>query len=278
MLLIADSGSTKTTWAFIKSKSLIYTTSGMNPFFLSDTDLLHILQTELPLPDEPIDTLYFYGAGCTPEQQPKMAQCLSEYFHPKHLSVESDLLAAARSQCQQTAGIVGILGTGSNSCRFDGEKIVEHIAPLGYILGDEGSGADLGKHLIADILKQQLPSEIIRNFHEQYPQTTADILEKVYRQPYPNRFLAQFSPFLASHIDYPEMASLVERRFDSFVKRNLLLYPDAHNLPIHFVGSIAFVFRRQLEKIMRRHYLRLAAIHQTPMEGLIQWHKLVISG
>lgn len=274
MILIADSGSTKTSWCLIGDDAGLQTcqTRGINPFFLDQEEIKQLLKDEFSLEKESIASIYFYGAGCTPEKQPLLTTVLQEYFQTNQVEVRSDLWAAARSLCQDKEGIVCILGTGSNSCYYDGTSIVKNISPLGYILGDEGSGAVLGKKLIADILKNQLPPSIIRDFYDTYSLSAADILDKVYRQPFPNRFLAQFTFFIFKHIKEVEIQQLVENGLTEFIVRNVLQYEKAREIPIHFTGSIAFCLRDNLQRILDNNHLKMGNTTKEPLPDLIAYH------
>ncbi|MDL2223740.1 ATPase [Bacteroidales bacterium OttesenSCG-928-M06] len=274
MFLIADSGSTKTNWSICLSDTSVQlcTTSGINPFFMTQEDIVSLLEEEFVLKTDFISSICFYGAGCTPEKTPVVSEALQKYFKVDHIMVYSDLLAAVHSLCQRKEGIVGILGTGSNSCYYDGMEIVRQVSPLGYILGDEGSGAFMGKKLVADILKNQMPDLIIRAFIEKYQMTQANIIENVYRQPFPNRFLAQFTPFIKEWINEESISVLVDDCLSEFVKRNLLQYPKVTSLPVHFTGSIAYHFKENIEKVMKKYHLHLGEVVQDPMPGLIQYH------
>ena len=180
------------------------------------------------------------------------------------------MMGAARALLQHTEGVACILGTGSNSCLYDGEKFVKNVPALGFILGDEGSGAVLGKRLVADLLKNQLSEDLKEQFLKEYNLTQAEIIDRVYRQPFPNRFLASLSKFCADHIDNAMIHDLVYYHFEDFVKRILKQYPP---VPVGFVGSIAYYYKDILEKVLRNNYVQLATIVQSPMDGLIEYHK-----
>lgn len=275
MILIADSGSTKTSWVLL-GKSVPYmvkTTPGINPFHQDKESIIALLTKEFPFDKEEISHVFFYGAGCTPEKKDLVKEALSHYFGISQVEVQSDLVAAACSLGQGKPCIASILGTGSNSCYYDGNSIVENISPLGYILGDEGSGAVLGKRLIADLLKRQLPDSIAEAFFAEYPFSPAEIIDAVYRQSLPNRFLAQFAPFLKKHINAPAIRLLVEDCLNSFVERNLLQYPKVRELPLHFTGSIAWHFRENLRNVLENHRLQLGRVIQEPIQGLYEYHK-----
>ena len=274
MILIADSGSTKTTWSLCRDGKQIKTctTSGINPFYLEKQEILRILQGEPLFSESEIDVVHFYGAGCIPPRVSVVSEALKEYFGMENIHVNTDLLGAARSLCGNQPGIACILGTGSNSCFYDGEKIVSNVSPLGFILGDEGSGAALGKKLLADILKNQIPEKIKTDFFIQYPQNPAEILENVYRKPFPNRYLAQFTVFLAKYIENPAISKIIDSSFDEFIERNIMQYPEHKTNKIHFTGSIACYFRNNLERALEKRGLNLGPITQSPMSGLILKH------
>ncbi len=274
MILIADSGSTKTTWSIVEGQSKIQTcnTSGINPFFLGEEEILEILKKEFTMTKNGISSVFFYGAGCIPAKTPVLFEALKKYFGISNVEVHTDLLAAARSLCQDKPGIACILGTGSNSCYYDGKVIAENVSPLGFILGDEGSGAVLGKKLLADLLKNQLPSAIKEDFFATYPVEPSEILENVYRKPFPNRYLAQYTRFINKHIHNDSVSRLVETSFGEFIERNLFQYDAVRSIPVHFTGSVAFYFRASLEKAMNAAGLKLGNIMQAPMDGLIDYH------
>jgi N-acetylglucosamine kinase-like BadF-type ATPase len=201
-----------------------------------------------------------------------MKSVLDPYFETNNTEVYSDLLGAARSLCREEEGIACILGTGSNSCYYDGENIAENVPPLGFILGDEGSGAVMGKKLLADVLKKQLSRPLLIEFQTKYNLSSAAILDHVYRQPFPNRFLSQFMPFIAENSGYAEIKNLVENSFSEFITRNIFQYVKAQQVPIHFTGSIAWHFREILENTLRKHRLQLGKVEKEPLNGLVEYH------
>ncbi|MDR0940343.1 MAG: ATPase [Mediterranea sp.] len=277
MILIADSGSTKTDWCLTAqgSVSLRVRTKGINPFFQTEEEILaelrHTLQPQLP-EGESIDAIHFYGAGCTPERAPLLRRAIGEVFPAASgLEVCSDLLAAARGLCGHEGGIACILGTGSNSCFYDGKAIAQQVSPLGFILGDEGSGAYLGKLLVGDVLKRQLPPDVQKAFFAETGLTAAEIIDRTYRQPFPNRFLAGLSPFIARHLDRPELRQLARNAFVAFLKRNVAAYP-CREYPAHFVGSIACHYEELLREAAQETGVRIGKICQSPMDGLVDYH------
>jgi len=275
MILIADGGSTKTDWCVTAQGRQLQRiiTQGINPFFLSEDAIGEEIRSSLlpELQTHTFDALYFYGAGCLPEKIPMMQTALSKYLEVETLEVNSDMLGAARGLSGRNPGIVCILGTGSNSCYYDGEKIVSNVSPLGFILGDEGSGAVLGKLLVGDLLKNQLPAGLKEKFLQEFDLIPGMIIERVYRQPFPNRFLASLSPFLLRNIEEPAVRSLVFNSFCSFLKRNVMQY-DYKNYPIYFIGSIAYHYSKILEEAVLASGMKLGEIVQNPIEGLVKYH------
>lgn len=276
MILIADSGSTKTQWALVdeKGKVEIFHTSGINPFFQSSEDIEKMFKKERLNADIlKVKSIYFYGAGCASEEKNNIVkEGLINVIHAENYIIGSDLLAAAHSLCGNQPGVACILGTGSNSCNYNGSEIVQNISPLGYILGDEGSGAVLGRMLISDILKNQLSKEVTDLFYEKYKTSRLEIQDRVYKQPFPSRYLAQYTKFLSENISIPEIENIILQGFDSFIKRNLMQYDNITKNPVHFTGSVAFYFKNQLEKVMQNNRLTLGKVVQAPMNDLINYH------
>ncbi len=276
MILIADSGSTKTDWALVDNHRAVkeLKTRGLNPFQLSGEQIAAELRTNLLplLSGVAVDAVYFYGAGCTPEKQPVVEQALRSVLAVGgQCTVASDMLGAAIAVCGREPGIACILGTGSNSCAYDGQRIVKNVSPLGFILGDEGSGASMGKYLLGNLLKHQWPEAIAARFNEKYGLTAADIIDRVYRQPCPNTFLASFMPFMGENLHEPVVYEFVKENFRSFLQRNVKQYDGWDRLPIGFNGSIAQIYRQPLEEVMREEGMHLGRIVKAPMEGLVQW-------
>lgn len=281
MKLIADGGSTKIDWCLLVNQTVVKTfvTQGRNPVMLTRDEITSRL--ELDLKDElghwaeHLREVYFYGAGCLAgEVSDMMAEAIRPVVgNSPEIHVENDLLSAARAVCGTSPGIACILGTGSNSCYFDGEKIVDNVSPLGFILGDEGSGAVLGRCLIGDVFKGQLPEEICRDFMDYYHMDRGAIIKRVYRDPSPNRFLASLSPFLMRHIDVPEVRALVKNQFTRFFKRNVDNYKIYGELPVNFVGSIAYHYSGLLKEVAGECGYEVGTIIQSPMQGLIEFHK-----
>lgn len=297
MILIADSGSTKTDWTLLLSSSeentnkviATFKTQGITPIHQTAADIRQILGQELmsQLSTFPrahlvsmgvLDTslvqhasVCFYGSGCTPAHVPIMKQVLSEVLSPKDVEVHSDLMAAARALCGHDAGIACILGTGANSCLYDGEQIVQNTPALGYILGDEGSGSVLGRLFLNVIFKNPKMANLRDKFLEETKQTQADIIKKVYNEPMANRYLASTSTFIIEHLDNPTLRQLVIDNFRQFFRSNIDPY-NRKDLPVHFVGSMAFHYRSQLEEAAKLEGYTIGQTLQSPMEGLIKYH------
>ena len=248
----------------------------MNAVMLTEEEIrLRIAEELVPeLTGYPVEEVYFYGAGCISEEVcSNVARAIRSNFSDNiKVEVHTDLLAAARALFGHNPGIACILGTGSNSCYYDGEKIVDNVSPLGYILGDEGSGAVLGKLLLGDILKNQLPQEICTKFLKQYDLDRLAIIRRVYKEPQANRFLASVTPFLLENIDCPEIHELVLNAFKAFFKRNITQYPHYDTLKVNFIGSIAHYFRSVLEEAAEANGCTIGNIIKSPMEGLIKFH------
>ena len=284
MFLIADSGSTKTDWCLCNKGAIIQhiQTQGINPYHQSEDAIEEVLREEL-LPQfkaqsshlnaqSPQPEVIFYGSGCANETACKrVEEAIYKVLGTDHITIHSDLFGAARALCGREEGIACVLGTGSNSCLYNGKEIVANIPPLGYILGDEGSSAVLGRRLVGDCLKNQLPETLRNEFLTEYNLTQEIILEKVYRQPLANRFLASLTPFLSKHREVPEIHKLLVESFTDFFVRNVKQYRRPW-LPIHFVGSIAHAFSAELKEAAESLGMELGTILQSPMEGLIKYH------
>ena len=267
--LTADSGSTKTDWLLSDEKGNVqrFSTQGINPVMLTEEKIIAILKSELfsNIGDRQIGTIEFYGAGCRGAHCDVVSYALQNVFAPKSIVVESDMLGAARALCGSEEGIICILGTGSNSCLYDGNSIIQNVSPLGFILGDEGSGAVLGKRLMGDLFKQQLPTSVAQDFFEEYKLSIDDIIQKVYREPMPNRFLASFAPFLHKHRKCDEIHALIADEFTRFFLRNVANY-KRKDLPVHFVGSIAHYFHEELLEVANSNGFEIGKIKKAPLD------------
>ena len=273
MKLIADSGSTKTAWAVVENPNNVIKTDGINPIFMDSVQIENILSTQLvPNIAETITEVYFYGAGCANEEKINVVRtAIQSIFGDIKVEIASDLLGAARGLCGHQSGIACILGTGSNSCLYENDNISWNVPALGFILGDEGSGAVLGKLLMGNIFKNQLPEAVKQDFVQTYGYNMMDVIEKVYRSPLPNRFLASFGTFIAKHKEVPEMKSMITEALESFIVRNVKQYPYT-TMPVSFTGSIAYYFSDILQELADKHNFTIGKIEKDPLGGLVEYH------
>ena len=277
-ILIADSGSTKTDWICLtgddESTQIEVQTVGLNPFHVSDNEIRGVLTHDvLPqLGDSKVEAVYFYGSGVRPEVEGRVVGLLRESFpDAKTVQAHSDLLGACRALCGDEAGIACILGTGANSCVYDGKKIVHNTPALGYILGDEGSGAVLGKHLLHDLYTGVLPLNLRLTFEKEMGLELSEIINKVYREPQANRFLASLSEFIHRHLDEEGIRQLVYNTFSDFINYHISRY-GRRDLPLSFVGSIAYYYQEQLQLIVQMLDYEMGTILKSPLQGLVAYH------
>ena len=276
IILIADSGSTKTDWVLCNGSIIVkrIKTQGLNPTIQSSDEILAVLKAELA---NNIDTtapqkIFFYGAGCAYETaNNRMKQALEAIFTTKEIEIYSDLLASARALCGHEEGIACILGTGSNSCLYDGKNIIDNTPSMGYILGDVGSGAHLGRQLVSDCVKKQLPKAIREKFMQEYNLDVATILERVYHTPLPNRWLASLTPFIQENKKNAEVHTMLKHCFTQFFQRNVMVYRRSW-LPIHISGGIGMNFSEEIRETAESLGLSVGNIVESPMEGLIKFH------
>ena len=278
MKIIADSGSTKTDWCLINGSGEIKTvqTIGLNPYFLDEDGVLNVLRKDLYpfLDNKKVEQVFFYGSGCAlPHKKQVLQFALDFFFVHADVDVENDLLGAARSLCGAENGLVCILGTGASSCLYDGKQITERLPSLGYILGDEGSGAYLGKQLLSAYFSGEFPEHLQKLLAQKYPAELAEVLDKVYRQPFPNRFLASLVEFLNENKSDSFVKELVSSAFDIFFKKQVLRYENHAQYPLCFVGSVSFIFADELRKSAEKYGLTISKIEQTPLDGLLKYHK-----
>lgn len=279
MKLIAESGSTRTEWALVEDNHLVQRvfTEGLNPFFQTRREISRSVRLGLPESffKKKLDQVYYYGAGCSSYEKKNIlgASLVAQFKTP--IQVESDLLAAARGLFKCEAGIACILGTGSNSCFYDGKIIVKNVKAAGYILGDEGSGAVLGKLFLADLLKGLAPKELANEFHEKFRISVNDVMESVYNLPFPNRFLGTIAYSLGDYMDNEYVYNLLTNNLRSFFNRNVCQY-DYINYPIRFVGSLAYAYPDILQEVAQEFGVEIDVIEETPMNGLIEFHSMNI--
>lgn len=275
--LIADSGSTKTEWCLIKNKTKTsFTTQGMSPYFVNETQAEQILSNEVipMLKRNKIEEIFFYGTGCkNPANIQMFKKVFKKMFAGATITVDNDLSGAAKGLCGDEKGIACILGTGSNSCFYNGKKIVKNSPGLGFILGDEGSGAYLGKKVIQHYLYRIFDAELMEKFDAAYQTTDNEILESVYKKPLPNRYLASFVGFLVKNRGHYMIENIIEDGINDFFFTHVTRYQESAKFPIHFTGGIAYGFREVVEQLCVNYHLHPGNFLRTPMEGLIKYHQ-----
>lgn len=278
MILIADSGSTKTDWRVIDANNQYeqINTVGINPQYLETEKIYHVFETELlpQLKEKNISAIYYYGAGCSsPERNKRVEDALHRAFPATEVHVDHDLLAAARALCGHQPGIACILGTGSNSCLYDGKNIVDNVPSLGFLMGDEGSGAFLGKLLIKAYLYRELPDELAQSLKNQYNLTKDGILDTVYGADIPSQYLATFAKFMYEKRKNPVIKEMIYQNFEEFFERHVSKYAGFGELPVNFVGSIAYHFSDTLKLVAKKYGCHIGVIITSPSEGLINYHQ-----
>jgi N-acetylglucosamine kinase-like BadF-type ATPase len=278
MQLIADSGSSKTDWRFLKDDNTIeqLKSSGINPYLVSEKNLLESLRVDFDnniVRD--IDEINFYGAGCGQKKnKEKIKSVLRAFFDCEQIYVEDDMLAAARASCGMEEGVVCILGTGANACHYDGENITERMISLGYALGDEGSGNYIGKLTLKAFLENEMPVKLTEKFITAFPEINLDgALEQIYQKPYPNRFFAQFFQFALLNQKEKFFFELISNAFELFLEKSVLKFKQYQNLPIHFVGGVAFHANSIMRMVLRKNNLKAGNFMESPIAGLTLYHK-----
>jgi glucosamine kinase len=273
--LIADSGSTKAEWCLIgKDKKKNILTKGISPYFLSAAEIRQLLEKDLRSKIKvQVDEIYFYGTGLfDPANARMMKKVLKQVFPGASVFADHDMMGAARALCGQEKGLACILGTGLNSCYYNGKKIVRSRPGLGYALGDEGSGAYLGKKVIQYYLYEIFDDELKYRFEEKYKPSRADILDHVYRRPFPNRYLATYALFLAENRGHYMIENILEDGLNDFFFYHLSKYPEIWKTPVNFVGGVAYGFRDVLKHLCDSYEFELGKVLKKPMSGLIEYH------
>lgn len=277
-ILIADSGSTKTEWCLLVGKTKkTFTSQGLSPYFLTTRQIQDILETELKPKMKNVlpDTIFFYGTGCSnPANKKHVQDALKNVFGKASIKVDHDLLGAAKALCGDKKGIACILGTGSNSCFYNGKKIVKNSPGLGFILGDEGSGAYLGKKVIQYYLYNTFDADLMDRFKAKFNTSDIEILDSVYKQPLPNRYLATYTSFLVENRGHYMIENIIEDAFNDFFFHHIYKYSESWKMPINFVGSVAYGFRDILKDMCTAYELQLGQVIKRPMDGLIKYHSL----
>jgi len=277
MILIADSGTTKTEWRIIDQNGKITQTKseGVNPYYMSASQISEIFEEGLSDHlNSPFEAIYFYGAGCSSDKNKRIiSACLQILFPNARIEVDHDLLAAARSLCGAEKGIACILGTGSNSCLYDGHTIIDNVMSLGYLLGDEGSGNYIGRQLLTHYLKSQLPEIVKQHFDKRFGLQKHEILENIYRSNLPARYFAGFSKFVFQNIHDPFLYKMVYDGFKTFLEANVIKYKDYQQIPIHFTGSVAFYYSNILRQAGTDLGLSIRHIVEGPIAGLTLFYQ-----
>jgi len=278
MILIADSGGSKTDWRIVAQDGDITQASspGFNPYYQPVDDLKNIIkQTLFPvIPSaNAVREVYFYGAGVSSEKnQITIRNAFLDFFPDAHIEIGWDLLAAARALCGNEPGIACIMGTGSNSCLYDGKNITDNVANLGWILADEGSGANIGRKFLVDYLRKKMPQTLADQFHARFPLSREEFLEKVYQEEKPSAFLASFAKFIFQHLKEPYCYNLIYSSFAEFYENNVMQYENYKNLKVHFTGSIAFYFSDVLRQVANDKGITVKNILEGPISGLTLYH------
>lgn len=274
--LIADGGSTKTEWCLLKGNTrIIFTSQGMSPYFIDGAEIEHIVSREvLPaIKKTKVDQLFYYGTGCTNPANVKMVKkALGNCFPSATLHIDTDVAGAAKALCGDQKGIACILGTGSSSCYYNGRRISKNSPGLGYILGDEGSGAYLGKKIIQYYLYNIFDDDLRSRFDAKFVTNTNEILNAVYKQPLANRYMASFAIFLAENRGHYMIENIIEDGLNDFFYTHVSRFKESRNLPVHFTGGIAFGFKDVILRMCNNYHLQSGNILKNPMEGLIQYH------
>lgn len=276
MIVIADMGATKTDWSFADGSTVIKTipTKGFNPYFYSTGEIVDLLRADFIEEDfSDIKEVYLYGAGCSTEEKRRIVErALKVYFPLAKIEINHDLLASARALCGRSPGIACILGTGSNSCLYDGTHVIANNPSLGFMLGDEGSGGDLGRELIKAYYYGELSSKMEAKFETQFNTDKDSLLGNVYSTDKPNAYCAAFAPFLAQNLDEECISTLIKGSFKQFFERHVSTYDNYKTLPINFVGSVAHHFKYLLEEVAVNHGCRMGIVIKAPIGKLIEYH------
>lgn len=277
MILVADSGSSNTNWVVLNTYKIVnsFTTKGLSPYFVDKEFINQELSNNFPrnLNSEEIKKVYFYGSGCSSENLNTIVENgLKAFFQKAEIEINTDLLAAARSLFFNEEGIAVICGTGSNTCYYDGSNIIKNIKSLGFIFGDEGGGDYLGKLFITDFLNNELPSDIKNKFIKEYNLNASEILNRVYKKPNPNSFLASFANYIAKNSGNEYFNQLILRNFNDLFEKHICKYDGFKNHNIRFTGSVAFHFEKHLKIIAKKHKATVDLIIQNPIDRLAQFH------
>ncbi len=279
MILIADGGSTKSSWCLINEagRKIHFNTEGYNPYFAKTDYIENSLRTTLPqdLDCAKVEEVYYYGAGCSTDANKKIvSDAMQKIFVNASIQINHDLLASCRALLGDEPGFAAILGTGTNTCLYDGKDVTLNIDSLGYFLGDEGSGSNIGKRLLADYMKGFMPKGLAEHFFAIYGYTNEDIFDHIYNKPLPNRFCASFSKFLYDYKnEFPEYAKdVVDTAFVSFFEKLVIHYPNYKNYLLNCVGSVGYSFKDRLSVIADRYEMGVGKLIRSPIDDLVEYH------
>lgn len=279
MILISDCGSTKADWRLIHANGTVdsISTKGFNPYFDTSDDIYEMLQPAFyeQIKVDAISEVFHYGTGCSEPRRNKVVEDgLQRVCKNASIEVHHDLLGAARAVCGSEPGIACIIGTGSNTCAYDGKDVIDNVTNLGFLLGDEGSGSHLGRMLIRAYYYRELPSDLRAAFEEDYIKGNyRSVLNAIYDNEHPNVYLASFSPFLSKHKDHIFIQKLVTAAFEEFIKRHIRKYDNHNQLPISFIGSIAYYFQDLLKMVLEERNLKIGTIIKKPINNLVAFHQ-----
>ncbi len=278
MILIADGGSTKSNWCLIDKKldqNIYFNTEGYNPYFIDTASIIESLQNSIPedLNKMAIDHVYYYGAGCSTQEKNEIVNKAMAFVFPNaEIYIGHDLLAAARALLGKSPGFAAILGTGTNTCLYDGNDITLNIDSLGHYLGDEGSGSYIGKRLLRDYMRKLLPEALHNNFVEEFGLTNEDILDTIYNKPLPNRFLASFAKFVYDNNNLKYCRDIVKEGFNAFFNNLVCNYPDYQKYSFNCIGSVGYNFRDVLQEVAKNNGMAVGKIIRSPIDDLVNYH------
>lgn len=274
--LIADSGSTKAEWCLINGKTRkTFVTQGLSPYFLSSEQIEYIMEHELRSKMKKVEPeeIFFYGTGCSnPDNVKLVRKAIQRVFPEAEISVDHDLMGAAKALCGHNKGVACILGTGSNSCYYNGKRIIKNSPGLGYVLGDEGSGAYMGKKVIQYFLYNTFDADLMDRFRAKFNTNSDEILSAVYKKPLPNRYLASYAIFLSENRGHYMVENIIEDSLNDFFFNHIYKYRESWTMPINFVGSVAYGFRDVLKDLCHAYELQLGKVIKKPMDGLVKFH------
>lgn len=275
MILVADSGSSKTDWmVYSPEQTLAFTTQGINPYFVNANDVVKILSKnkELSAYANEIKEVYFFGSGCsTPDKHEIISNGLSAFFTNAYISVDHDLIGSAYATCGDKKGLTCILGTGSNISYFDGENLQPTRHGLGYVLGDEGSGTYFGRKILVSYLYKTMPSDLSALFAAQFEVDKDIVIENIYRKPFPNAYLATFSRFMIANKKHPFIQKILHDGFQEFIDTNVKDYKEYKTLDCNFVGSISFYYQDELRAVFTANNIKVGKVLQKPIEGIFDY-------